>query len=246
MAGQTEVAMHRSLLALIALALLTPLQGWHEFRRFAAQVRSGVPDSRARVVLSSIRIQWIVTFALLAWWYLLGNDPARVGLVPGWSGWQWLAVGAGGAICALMILQTVRARKNPEELASLRSQLGDTALIAPGNAREKRLFDGLSITAGVCEETIYRGLMLGLLAEQIGLWPAALVSTLLFGLAHAYQGFSGIVRTALAGAVAVLLTIFSGSIFVAVFVHAIVDMTQGRLLSAAVEAPEEEAAPQAA
>ncbi len=234
------------LLALITLALVTPLQGWYEFRRFKEQIRAGVPNARARVFLSSIRIQWIVTFAFLAVWYLLGNDPARVGLVPGWSGWQWLAVGAGGAICVLLILQTVHLKKNPKQLAALRPKLGDVAFIAPGNAHEKRLFDGLSITAGVCEETIYRGLMLGLLTEQIGLWPAALVSTLFFGLAHAYQGFAGIARTALAGAVAVLLTIFRGSIFVAVIVHAIVDMTQGRLISAAVDAPQEEGEPQAA
>lgn len=229
------------LLALIALALFTPLQGWREFRRLAAEVKADVPDARARVFKSSMRIQWSVTVALLAWWFLLGNDPARVGLVPGWSDWEWLAVAVGAALCGLMIWQTQRAKRNPEQLTQLRPQLGELEIMAPRTARESRLFDALSITAGVCEETIYRGLLLGLLSEQIGLWPAALASTLLFGLAHSYQGFSGIVRTTLAGALAVLLTIFSGSIFVALVVHAVVDMTQGRLIAAAVAGPEERA-----
>ena len=188
-----------------------------------------------------MRIQWVVTIILLAWWFLLGNDAARVGLVPGWSGGQWIAVAAGAAICGFMIWQTRSAKRDPEALGRLRTQLGELEHMAPRTTRELRLFDGLSVTAGVCEETIYRGLLLGLLAEQIGLWPAALVSTLLFGLAHAYQGMTGIVRTGLAGAVAALLTIFSGSIFVALIVHAVVDMTQGRLIAAAVEEPEEQA-----
>ena len=81
---------------------------------------------------------------------------------------------------------------------------------------------------------IDRGLLLGTLALWIGLWPAAVGSTFLFGLAHAYQGAGGVVRTGAFGAVAVLLTVFSGSIYLAVVVHAIVDLSQGRMIAMAV------------
>ncbi|MEM6929106.1 MAG: CPBP family intramembrane glutamic endopeptidase, partial [Myxococcota bacterium] len=106
--------------------------------------------------------------------------------------------------------------------------------IAPRTPVEHRRFVALSFTAGICEELAYRGVALGLVAEAIGMPIAALATTLAFGLSHAYQGARGIVRTGAVGLVFVGITLGSGSLLLAMTVHALVDVFQGRLLSAAV------------
>jgi membrane protease YdiL (CAAX protease family) len=68
----------------------------------------------------------------------------------------------------------------------------------------------------------------------VGTWPAVAITSVIFGLGHAYQGFSGIVKTGLVGLVLALLTVFSGSLFIAIVLHAVVDLTSGRLMGKAL------------
>jgi membrane protease YdiL (CAAX protease family) len=70
----------------------------------------------------------------------------------------------------------------------------------PTKPVERLPYCGLAVTAGVCEEFLYRGFAMAVL-QRAGL-PTALVVILtaaFFGLAHAYQGRSGVVATALMG-----------------------------------------------
>ncbi len=60
------------------------------------------------------------------------------------------------------------------------------------------------ITAGICEETIFRGMPMYLLHNQIsGINTAGIVvvTSMVFGVAHAYQGWRGILAAAAFGAV---------------------------------------------
>jgi membrane protease YdiL (CAAX protease family) len=63
--------------------------------------------------------------------------------------------------------------------------------LLPQNSIELLMWIALSITAGICEEAIYRGYFQGQFARLTGSVPAGIViSGLLFGGAHLYQGFS--------------------------------------------------------
>lgn len=63
--------------------------------------------------------------------------------------------------------------------------------LLPQNSVEMVLWVALSITAAICEEAIYRGYFQGQFAGLTGSVPAGiLLSGLLFGGAHLYQGFS--------------------------------------------------------
>ena len=65
------------------------------------------------------------------------------------------------------------------------------AFLLPQNSMEMVMWIALSITAGICEEAIYRGYFQGQFAALTGSVPAGIViSALLFGGAHVYQGFS--------------------------------------------------------
>ena len=61
------------------------------------------------------------------------------------------------------------------------------------------------------------------------LWAAAVVSTIAFGLAHAYQGLSQIPLITLVGAVFAGMYVLTGSVWLPIILHAAVDIVQGRI-----------------
>jgi membrane protease YdiL (CAAX protease family) len=84
----------------------------------------------------------------------------------------------------------------------------------------------VAITAGVCEEVLYRGVVLVvamLLAPGLPHWALALGVAAVFGLAHIYQGAAGVVVTTMMGAVLGLLVLATGSLLPAVL-HGAADL----------------------
>jgi membrane protease YdiL (CAAX protease family) len=71
---------------------------------------------------------------------------------------------------------------------------------------------------------------LAALTAVVGLWPAVLLSSINFGIGHSYQGLKGILKTGLVGLVMALIVTSSGSLFVAILLHAIIDLAQGNML----------------
>ncbi len=98
-------------------------------------------------------------------------------------------------------------------------------LLIPVTPREK--FWALCIvtpTAAFCEEFLYRGYLLAQLGHWLhsGSWAWGITS-LAFGLAHMYQGWSGVLRAALLGALLALPLMRLGSLYPAIFAHALID-----------------------
>lgn len=103
----------------------------------------------------------------------------------------------------------------------------------------------LAVTAGVCEEFLYRGFaMAAVVRAGLPMWSAVLLSSILFGLAHAYQGRGGMIGTGLLGVLFAIARVAFGSLLPVVVWHAGVDVIAGiagpRFLLAA-PAPEENA-----
>jgi membrane protease YdiL (CAAX protease family) len=103
--------------------------------------------------------------------------------------------------------------------------------LLPDTRAEKGVFVILSMAAGFGEELAYRGFLIPGLALLLGgEWTAALLSSLLFGVLHAYQGWLGIVRTAALGLLLAAGFLISGSLWPAVLAHAILDVVAGLLV----------------
>lgn len=130
--------------------------------------------------------------------------------------------------CAALLYQA-RGYATREQLrAQTRGQLGHVEPIMPRSRRELRWFYGLSLTAGLCEEVLFRGFLVAALTPALGFWGAALVATLAFGYGHIYQGgLFGFLRTASVGAVLMTIVYLSGSIWPAVLLHAVIDLVGG-------------------
>jgi uncharacterized protein len=72
--------------------------------------------------------------------------------------------------------------------------------ILPHGRFEMTLWVALSVTAGICEEAIYRGYLQRQFAALSGNAPIGiLLQASAFGLAHSYQGWHGAVAIAIEG-----------------------------------------------
>ncbi len=223
-----------TLIILVLLAVVFPLLGVRDYRLLLGRISDGVADARVQAYKSVLKMHWPLTIGLLAWWLLSGNSLESVGLIPVADGWQWVAIGVGVFAILAQVIYLATVSRNADKLTEIKEQMGELSNLAPQTPTENRLFDMVSITAGVCEEILYRGLLLATLVSLVGTWPAVAISSLIFGLGHAYQGIRGIAKTGLVGLVLALLTVFSGSLFIAIVLHAAIDLTSGRIMGRAL------------
>jgi uncharacterized protein len=102
------------------------------------------------------------------------------------------------------------------------------AQLAPQNAFELLLWVILSISAGICEELTFRGYLLQQFTSIRGrLWIGVLASSFLFGVAHGYEGASGMIAITIYGALFCMLTIKRGSLRPGMMAHAWQDIFSG-------------------
>lgn len=221
-------------IALMTLGVVAPIHGVMEHRALRRSLEAGDAPRRLALYSSTMRWEWGLSAALLGLWMLAHGDLEGAFLGFGLEATQLGAVAVGLLLAAVVIINSRAAERDRATLARVRSELGNLEAIAPTSPAERRAFGWLALSAGVCEELMYRGLLLGGLAVGVGLWPAVAISTIVFGLGHAYQGPAGVIRTGLVGLIMALLTVFSGSIWVAVALHVVVDVFQGQVLAAAV------------
>jgi membrane protease YdiL (CAAX protease family) len=180
----------------------------------------------------TILTQWLLVAALAAIWQTAGRDAGQLGLLlpEGFRLWLTLALSAGAV--ALFTRQHAAVSASAELRKKVRDQLErqpGARLIIPRTAHEARVFTWLALTAGVCEELLYRGFLWWYVAGVVGnAWLAAFLVVAGFGVAHAYQGVGGIVRTGLAGAVALAAYLGTGSLIAPVVIHATIDVANGR------------------
>jgi len=217
------------------LLVAEPLLGRWEMARLKRKLDAGLARARMNVYRRIIVLQWTMLAVFGAWWLALGRSTEEIGLRFSASGGQWIALAVCAAATLAFVIHTHRASGDSKSLATVRSQMGSTMRIAPHTDAELRRFAWVSIAAGVCEEIVYRGLLMTALAALVGAWPAVLLSSVAFGLGHAYQGAAGVVRTGIVGLVLALVVTFTGSLLAAIVMHALLDAVQGRLLLAAVK-----------
>jgi uncharacterized protein len=216
---------------LFALLLLVGLAVWSAWNarnvaRLARRIAAD-PNARTNEYVWTIAMEWGLTLALLAWWQWTARPLPALGVVlPEGSGaWWTLLLCTGGIGFYAQQARTVAASRDAQ--ASLRKELEsqpNVLLILPRTIREARVFTGVAITAGICEEVLYRGYLLWYL-QSLGLGRGAVVVAIVaFGLAHAYQGIRGSVASGVMGAVFTGLYLLTGSLVAPVVLHATVDL----------------------
>ena len=131
-----------------------------------------------------------------------------------------------GAIVGVRLARQRAARTPQSQQPSVWSNiLPDFRALVPVTPQERIRFALVALSAGVCEEIVYRAWLLDAL-HGVGLSGAILVASasILFGLGHYYQGYAGILITSLVGLVLCGLYVASGTLLVPIIVHALIDL----------------------
>jgi len=217
-------------------ALIFPVWETFKMKRMKVKILEGEESMRTKLYRSVIRGEWSLAAIVLALWWWLGRDAASLGLVPRTDGLAWFGHAIAILICILLVAQLRGFTKNPKSLEAHAEAAKDLQFMAPHTMGERRLFDYVSITAGVCEEVIYRGFVIAYLttAFDLSFLVAAILSSAIFGIAHSYQGVGGVMKTGAIGLVLALLYGLTGALWASIVVHAIVDITSGRVLHVAI------------
>lgn len=141
---------------------------------------------------------------------------AAQGLDLGAGFWGALVGGVlgGGIVGALLARRLKRA-----------PVLGDIEPLLPRNGAERLWVALLGINAGLSEELFFR-LALPLLVTLATGQPMAgfVAAGVIFGLVHLYQGWVGVLATLVLGALLAGLYLATGQLWVAIAVHALIDL----------------------
>jgi membrane protease YdiL (CAAX protease family) len=210
-------------------AVLWPL--WNHFvdwPRHLRAIAAGDATARTRLYRRTIVEQWALTAVAVALTVMAARPVLTLGLVlpTGWRLGLGLALPLAYALLGFSQVGTIAAR--PKALAAVRRQVLPLRPLLPHTARDWRWFAPLAVTAGICEELLFRGYLVWLLTPWLGLGGAAATSVVIFGVAHGYQGVTFGVRAFLAGIAMAALALATGSVLPGMVLHALVDLVGGR------------------
>jgi membrane protease YdiL (CAAX protease family) len=215
---------------LFVFLVLAPLVEWRWiWPRYLSKLAAGTPGVRLRYLRSIVIGEWLPVLALLAVW-AANRRPWTSLLLAGGPAWR-LAAGLVFAtlLAALLVAQRIAILKSPKTIERVRATLKHAEPLIPHTAPERRLFWLVSLTAGVCEETLYRGFMTWYLATWIGLVPAVILSSAIFGAGHIYLGLAQVPKTAFVGLIFAGAALASASLWPAMLLHAAMDWNSGEL-----------------
>ncbi len=204
-------------------------------RMYRGLERAVARDGGARVrfyrLSMVIEWSWVLTVGLIL---LSGGLPlSEVGLR--WESPPAMVVGFVVAVGFGMLIPIavpwLKSRRSggagAGDSSAVREMLEPVGALLPNTRKERRLFAALAVTAGICEEILFRGFLLFYLQEVFpgfGVVGAVVVSSMVFGLCHLYQGVRGILGTGAFGAGMAILYVASGSLIVPIVLHALLDL----------------------
>ena len=213
-------------LIFFVLGVILPWRGRVRVKKLLAMPHVSTTE-RLVLYASTIAFQWFAV-AVVAWRaWARGFTASQLGLtVPDRTRILVASIVGAATIAALQWLNLRRVGRIPAEARGSLQAIAERIL--PQSTVELLPYLALAITAGLCEEFLYRGFAMAVLVH-VGLqaWAVVLLSSVLFGLAHSYQGRGGIVMTLLIGLILGSSRFIYGSLVPAIFWHSAVDVVAG-------------------
>jgi len=215
-------------LALVLLAYYVagepPLGRWAAAR--LRRTRSSDPDALLAMYRLTVGCLWASAAVVLA---VVAVEPGlelrEIGLAwPQLPDGIALAVGVGAfvGIAVGLAIGVVVARRGGTPAPAPQH----IAFLLPVTKGERRWAAGVAVTAGIAEELVFRGLFLALAIGLCGLapLPAAVAVSVVFALAHSYQGVQGVLVTAILGGLLAALVLNAESLLPAMALHILIDL----------------------
>lgn len=185
-------------------------------RQKAMPATGPLPDRKKHFQRTTFELAWLAGVSLLVarveWMHLFPAELPTFG-----------ALLAGCAVLGAMVTYM-----RPRWRAAVLRKARVVHLFMPSNITERTWWITVSVLAGVGEEITWRGVQWALLANLTGSYlVAAVLSSIMFGAAHMVQGWRSSFVIVFFGLSFHLLVWLAGSLYVAMAVHVIYDITAG-------------------
>jgi len=205
------------------MTLVQPFAGRRRYQQLLERLRHD-PSARLHHYRRGITFEWAGA-ALVGLLALLAHSRLRSLWPPGS---HTSVTGQIPGIAVALIAVTALYRFGGQAMQkALEVQLKPVAALLPRTPAERWVFALLALTAGICEEVLYRGFGLAALrwaAPGLGHPALIAITAVAFGMAHLYQGRRGVALTGLAGAYFAWIAISAGSLVPVMVLHAILDL----------------------
>jgi uncharacterized protein len=216
---------------LLAVFLIVVAPVWDHF---ATQHLKVSKESRVKIAYyrAMLIIGWIATVIALGTvgWHAIVTFDAGV-TNPSWlpqrGGARTLVAGVLIGLLLMIALSPLQARRS----ASIRDKMEKAFLrlsfILPLTGEERIWWIFVSLTAGICEEILYRGFLIHYFRAapfHVGVLVAVIASSVIFGAAHLYQGVAGVISTAILGLLFSAIFLTTGTLAVPMILHALIDL----------------------
>jgi membrane protease YdiL (CAAX protease family) len=203
--------------------LVAPWEGRILYQKVRKRMQAGDPLAKIRMYRFIVIAQAVSTLLVLCMWRFGGFSAKNLGLATPRS-W-WLSAGLAVAIGGLFLWSGIRLRPKAQKI---REKLkGRAEVILPTTFDEQRWFAVVSVGAGISEELVCRGFLFyyfTLWFPHINHLENALLTSLIFGMGHLYQGWKGVASTGIVGLMMAGLYVLTGNLLVPVVAHAAADL----------------------
>ncbi|MCB0628989.1 MAG: CPBP family intramembrane glutamic endopeptidase [Saprospiraceae bacterium] len=177
---------------------------------------------------------WLMALAILGAWWWFGRSYSTLGLIWTKEAGHWLSVGVISLFFIVYCLDAVRDVLTEKGRAEAETRLSEELNILPRTFKSYSIFVLLAISAGICEEIVFRGFFMSYLISLLGTatWAKILavsIPAVIFGYVHTYQGKQAIFK--IVGMALLFGTIFmlTGSLYLLILLHAVVDLVGGAI-----------------
>jgi membrane protease YdiL (CAAX protease family) len=222
-------------LLLLVLAILVRRAVSRERKQYSRFKRLRTSKARIGVYRSWLGDSFLVFGGLSALILLATSQyvPQTLADVRSWTPVAWvlerISNDAGQAIVGVIALIVITALVVPVILLRNHQDViptvGDIGAILPRTRSELPWAAALGLNAGVVEELLFRFALPALIFGIAGNGPIAFgAACLVFGLLHLYQGPVGVLSSTIIGLIFCAIYVLSGSILLAIVLHALFDL----------------------
>lgn len=218
--------------------LYEPIIGYLGYQKFKIAVKENV-NARSNYYIKIMIGAWIRTILilLLVFFTELSLKDIGIGLPNIDTGTLGKVITYSIFVSAFLYLLNVlyyclgyhlshKIRKKFIEAKEKQLKTASFSDIIPVTNKEKKIWNYVSLTAGITEEIIYRGFLIFALSyifPDFSIWLVIIFSGLLFGLGHTYQGVAEVLKITVVGIFFSALYIGLGSILPLMIFHFLID-----------------------
>lgn len=176
---------------------------------------------------------WIITLILAFVWFFSGRPLYEIGFeFPQFNGNLWAILTL--IFIVLYAIDAWSEMRNDAARQATKERLQEDVPFLPTNTLELQHFAILSLTAGFCEEVIFRGYFIQYFLSFTGVSPlgqfvAVALPGVIFALSHLYQGWKAVAKIMVLAIIFGYIFLETQSIWIVVILHFLVDFVGGYL-----------------